>query len=300
MKWKRLINKILRLPVRLMIVLIMFCTIALIYIFVNGYEKHLFSCIIYVLSSYTLSVLVMWCIKVFPPCYRSIKKKLYEHQFSKRYFTDHKFKVHVKLYCLFIINLLYIGLNVVSGFLYHSAWFVILAFYYTLLAVMRFILVRFVNDTGIGNNRLMELKYSRLCGIILLFINLFLSGSVLMILYQNKGYEYNGILIYIMALYTIYITTVAVVELVKYRRLGSPVMSMTKIINMATALVSVLSLETAMFSEFGGEMTEKGKRIMIALTGAGVSIIIVTMSVYSIVKNSKEIKKIMENKAYGE
>ncbi|MBR6599099.1 MAG: hypothetical protein IKK88_02225, partial [Oscillospiraceae bacterium] len=198
------------------------------------------------------------------------------------------------------INLLYIGLNVVSGLLYHSAWFVILAFYYTLLAVMRFILVRFVNDTGIGNNRLMELKYSRLCGIILLFINLFLSGSVLMILYQNKGYEYNGILIYIMALYTFYITTVAVVELVKYRRLGSPVMSMTKIINMATALVSVLSLETAMFSEFGGEMTEKGKRIMIALTGAGVSIIIVTMSVYSIVKNSKEIKKIMENKAYGE
>ncbi len=36
------------------------------------------------------------------------------------------------------------------------------------------------------------------------------------------------------------------------------------------------------------------------LTGAGVSIVIVTMSVYSIVKNSKEIKKIMENDIYGE
>lgn len=36
------------------------------------------------------------------------------------------------------------------------------------------------------------------------------------------------------------------------------------------------------------------------LTGAGVSIIIVAMSVYSIVKNSKEIKQIMENKTYGE
>ena len=121
-----------------------------------------------------------------------------------------------------------------------------------------------------------------------------------MILYQDKGYEYHGILIYIMAMYTFYITTLAIINLVKYRKLGSPVMSMAKIINMAAALVSMLSLETAMFSEFGGEMSAENQRLFIALTGAGVSIIIVTMSVYSIVKNSKEIRKIMENNDYAE
>ena len=70
---------------------------------------------------------------------------------------------------------------------------------------------------------------------------------------------------------------------------------MAKIINMAAALVSMLSLETAMFSQFGTEMSPEDQRIMIMLTGAGVSVIIVTMSVYSIVKNTKEIKRIMEN-----
>lgn len=62
----------------------------------------------------------------------------------------------------------------------------------------------------------------------------------------------------------------------------------------------LLSLETAMFSQFGGDMAPENQRLMIILTGAGVSIIIVTMSVYSILKNSKEIKLITENKTYGE
>ena len=99
---------------------------------------------------------------------------------------------------------------------------------------------------------------------------------------------------------TFYVTTVAIVNLVKYRKLGSPVMSMTKIISMAAALVSMLSLETAMFSAFGEDMSPENQRLMIMLTGAGVSIIIVSMSVYSIVKNSKEIRKIMENNDYAE
>ena len=121
-----------------------------------------------------------------------------------------------------------------------------------------------------------------------------------MILFQDKGYRYSGILIYVMAAYTFYITVIAIINLVKYRKIGSPVMSMAKIINMAAALVSMLSLETAMFSEFNEEMSLENQNLMIMLTGAGVSVAVITMSVYSIVKNSREIKIIMENKCYGE
>ena len=66
---------------------------------------------------------------------------------------------------------------------------------------------------------------------------------------------------------------------------------MSKIISMAAALVSMLSLETAMFSQFGKEMSQWGQRLMIILTGAGVSAVIITMSLYSIIKNTKELKK---------
>ena len=41
---------------------------------------------------------------------------------------------------------------------------------------------------------------------------------------------------------------------------------------------------------------DEDKKLMIMLTGAGVSIVIITMSVYSIIKNTNEMKKITENK----
>ncbi len=299
MKWKNLI-KYLYPTLWAICLLVLICTAALVYTFIGGYEAHPAAYFTYVLSFYTLTAVVMRCIKVVPKQYRAAKKKIYDNPIGNRYFTDHKFKTHVTLYRNLAVNILYVGVNIASGFLYHTSWFFVLAFYYTILAVMRFLLVRFVNRTGIGNDRFSELRRSRLCGYILLTVNLALSGAVLMILYQNKGYEYHGILIYVMAAYTFYITTAAIVNLVKYRKLGSPVMSMTKIISMAAALVSMLSLETAMFSEFGKDMLPENQRLMIMLTGAGVSIIIVAMSVYSIVKNSKEIKKIMENDTYGE
>lgn len=299
MEWKKLI-KLLYPPVWATVLLVLICTAALVFTFVGGYEAHPFVYVTYVLSFYTLTVIVMKCIDFLPKHYKTVKEAVYSHPVGERLMTDMPFRTHVSLYGSLGINLLYVALNIVSGFLYNTAWFFVLAFYYTILAVMRFLLVRFANRIGIGKNRFKELRRSRLCGIILLTINLSLSGAVLMILYQDKGYEYHGILIYVMAAYSFYITTLAIVNLVKYKKLGSPVMSMAKIINMAAALVSMLSLETAMFSQFGGDMTLESQRLMIILTGAGVSIIIVTMSVYSIVKNSKEIKRITENKTYGE
>lgn len=298
MDWKKLI-KLLYPPVWLMIGSTLICTGALVYTFLGGYEMHPVAYLTYVMSFYTLTAIVMRCIKVIPKHYKSAKQRVYDNPVGERLMTDMPFRTHISLYGSLGINLLYVVLNVVSGFLYHTAWFFVLAFYYTILAVMRFLLVKFVNSIGIGNNRFKELGRSRLCGYILLTVNLALSGAVLMILYQNKGYEYDGILIYVMAAYTFYVTTLAIINLVKYRKLGSPVMSMAKIISMAAALVSMLSLETAMFSQFGKDMSTENQQLMIVLTGAGVSIVIVAMSVYSIVKNSIEIKKIMENKAYG-
>ena len=299
MEWKKLI-KYLYPPLWIIALLIPLCTAALVYTFIGGYEAHPVAYFTYVLSFYTLTAVVMRCIKVVPKQYRTAKEKVYSNPVGERFMTDMKFRTHVSLYGSLGVNLLYVTLNVVLGFLYLTAWFFVLAFYYTILAVMRFLLLRFVNRTGIGNDRFRELRRSRLCGYILLTVNLALSGAVLMILYQNKGYEYHGILIYVMAAYTFYITTLAIINLIKYRKLGSPVMSMTKIINMAAALVSILSLETAMFSQFGKDMSNENKQIFIMLTGAGVSIVIVTMSVYSIVKNSREIKRIMENDTYEE
>lgn len=206
--------------------------------------------------------------------------------------TDVVFKTHMSLYSSLIINLLYVAANTFWAIWYHTVWFGIFALYYSILAVMRFLLLRYVNRNKIGKKRFEELKRSRLCSVILLLINFVLSGAVLMILYQNRGFEYHGILIYVMAMYTFYITTMAIVNLIKYRKYESPIMSMTKVINFAAALVSMLSLETAMLAQFGSETSMESRQIMVMATGAGVSVIIVAMAIYMIVKANDEIKKI--------
>ena len=187
--------------------------------------------------------------------------------------------------------MLYVGINLWSWHMLGSYWFVVLAVYYVIMAAMRFLLVRYVRIQKIGTNILSEWKRSRICAYILLLINLSLSGAVLMILYQSKGYDYPGVLIYVMALYTFYATIHAILDIVKYRKLGSPVMSTAKIVSLSGALVSMLNLETAMFAQFGADMSMENQRIFIILTGAGVSIAIVTLSVILIVKATKAIRR---------
>ena len=77
-------------------------------------------------------------------------------------------------------------------------------------------------------------------------------------------------------------------------KLGSPVMSVSKIIKFAQALVSMLFLETAMFSQFGGEMAPEHQRLMIMLTGGGIAAIVVVMAVYVIVRSTTEIQKMKQ------
>ncbi len=290
--WKTTVKKLLYPPLWVMILLTVICTTALIYTFVKEYDTHPVAYVTYVLSFYTLSVIVLACIKTFPGYYKNAKKKVYDHPMSGRFMTDMPFRTHVTLYCSLGVNLLYVATNLFSGIWYRSVWFITLAVYYMILAIMRFLLVRFVNRIGIGADRIRELQRYRLCGIILMTLNLALSGVVVLVIKQNKGFEYAGVLIYVMAMYTFYVTTAAIFNIVKYRKLGSPVMSAAKVINLAAALVSMLSLETAMLSQFGSEENSPYfNQIMIGATGAGVSIIVLTMSVYMIVRSSKKIKK---------
>ena len=294
--WKKLAKKLMFPPVWVMIVLAVISVASLVLVFVRGMDSHPIAYFVYVIAFYTLSVICVFCVIVLPKQYKRIKKKIYDNSFGNRYMTDVAFRTHISLYTSLAVNLLYAGTNAVSGFLYRSAWFGILAGYYIILATMRFILLRYVKKNAIGTNMMGEWKRARVSASILTLINLALSGAILMMMYQNRGFEYHGMLIYVMAMYTFYITTLAIVNIVKYRKYNSPIMTTTKIITLAAALVSMLSLETAMLSEFGTETSLETKRILIAATGAGISIVVLGLSSYMIVRSTKEIDKLKRNK----
>lgn len=274
-----------------MAVLTVASAVLLTMVFVKHWDQQIIAYFVYVLAFYTLSVVTLFCVMVLPKQYGVFKQKIYDDPFGNRYMTDRVFRTRISLYMSLGISLLYVLINLWSWHWNHSWWFVVLAIYYAIMAVMRFLLVRYVRIRKIGTSILDEWKRSRLCAYILLLVNLSLSGAVLMILYQNRGYDYPGILIYVMAMYTFYSTTHAIVDMVKYRTLGSPVMSTAKIISLSAALVSMLNLETAMFAQFGADMPQKDQNLMIILTGAGISVTVVTLSVILIVSATKEIRR---------
>lgn len=296
MDWKKFAKRLLFPPIWLLLILIFISTAALIWVFMDGKQQTVTAYITYALSFYTLSVVCVFCGEVLPKQYGKIKKKIYNNPLGNRYMTDRVFRTMVSLSLALTVNLLYVGIHMWSWHFSRSWWFVVLAVYYVIMAVMRFLLVRYVHIRKIGTSMLAEWKRSRLCAYIMLLVNISLSGAVLMILYNDRGYYYPGIMIYMMAMYTFYSTIHAIVDIVKYRKLGSPILSTAKIVSLSAAFVSMLNLETAMFAQFGGEMTPQTQRIFIILTGAGVSMVVVTLSANLIIKATKEIRRLQYGK----
>ena len=282
-------------PIWLMLLLLTVSGIALPLVFLWGLTETLCAYIVYAAAFYTVCVTSVFCGTVLPGKYKAARKRMDAHPLGHRYMTDAAFKTHISLYASLTVNLFYVAVNVLSWFFHRSMWFVVLACYYGILAVMRFLLVRYVRIHRLGRNRLGELRRARLCSCILLLLNFVLAGAVMMILYQNKGFAPYGALIYAVAGCTFYITIHAAVDLIRYRKYRSPVMTVSKVIALSAALVSMLSLETAMLSRFGGDMAPESRWLMIALTGAGVSVAVIVMSVGMIVRAAKEIKEIEQN-----
>jgi hypothetical protein len=294
MDWKKTGKKLLFPPVWLMVILMFVSAVALAFVFFEGMEQSIPAYLIYALSFYTLCVFTVFCVMVLPKQYTAIRQRLYDDPLGNRLLTDRVFRTRLSLSMSLGISILYVGIHLWSWYAVGSYWFAVLAVYYGIMAVMRFLLVRYVRIQKIGTSILSEWRRARICAYILLLINLSLSGAVLMILYQHRGYDYPGMMIYVMALYTFYALTISIVDIVKYRKMGSPVMSTAKIVSLSAALVSLLNLETAMFTQFGADMSPEHQRIFIILTGAGVSITVVTLSVILIVNANKEIRRIKD------
>ncbi len=94
-----------------------------------------------------------------------------------------------------------------------------------------------------------------------------------------------------LAAYTFTAFSVAVVNIIKYRKYNSPVFSASKAISLASASVSMLTLTSTMLTTFGSGNDMEFRRLMTGLIGGAVSIFIITMAVYMIVQSTKKLKE---------
>ena len=287
-KLKRLIFKILFPHTAVILLLIPVSAVMLLYAFT---EKKLVSAVQYAaygLSAYTMTVL---CAKA-PVLYKKARAIKQENKYAVLYFSDAALRVKISLYGSFMIIVLYAVMQLGLGFINHSVWFYALAGYYLLLAAMRFLLLKNSRNESLGKNLYREYLNYRLCGIILLLMNITLSVIAFYIVSQNKGFTYHYIMTISMAAYTFTVFTTAVVNLIRYRKYNSPVISASKIINLVAAFVSMLSLETAMFTAFGEGNSPNFRKIMTACTGAAVCVIVLAMAIYMIDHSTKQLHQL--------
>lgn len=266
---------------------------SMVYVFGFGHASDWTAYLLYAVSAYSLTII---CARVFKLFQGGVRVRLYQNRYVHRYLTDIPFKLRVSLYLSLGFNLFYAAVNLGSGLYYRSVWFGTLAVYYILLSVMRFLLLRYVGQRGVGSRHSTEWNRYRVCGAILLPMNLALAGVIVLVLHENEGFEYPGTLIYAMALYTFCITITAAVNVVKYRKYDSPVLSGAKAVNLAAALVSMLALETAMLTRFdSGKNPENFSQMMVGFTGAIVCAIVGVMAVYMIVHATQRLKRMGDN-----
>lgn len=289
MDLKKLFKKILFPHIAIMIILVPIATVFLIGSMVFIGTESAIAIVSYVIAAYTLTV---WCFRI-PNVIKFFKEFKKENRYAQKWINDTRLRIKVSLYGSFVWNAVYGIFQLWLGFYHHTFWFFSFGIYYLCLAVMRFFLVRHTRKYAPGEKMMTELKKYRACGWIFLFMNLALALILFFMIYWNRSFTHHMITAIAMAAYTFSAFTLAIVNVIRYKKYNSPVFSASKAISFTAALVSMLTLESTMLTTFSDEtMTVFGQKMMLGATGGAILILIIATAIYMIVTGTKKIKNL--------
>lgn len=292
MNWEKIGKGLLVPHVAVLLVLLPAGVALLVYSMLNLKETEPIRITSYVLAFYTLTV---WCIRI-PTIIRWLKSIRTDNKYIQTWLNDPILRIKVSLTGNVLWNGAYAVLQLGLGIYHSSSWFYSLAAYYLLLAIMRFFLVRYSFCHRLGEKMRPELAKYRACGWVLLLMNLTLSAIMLYMIREQRFVRHHEITTIAMATYTFTTLTVAIINVIRYRRYNSPAMSASRAVSLAAACMSMLTLENTMLATFGGDgMTPEIQTLFLGLSGGAISIFIIAMAIYMIVQANRKIKY-MENK----
>ena len=292
MSWKKFCKVLLFPHFAVMILLLPVATVLLVGAMVFIGTETVIAYVSYVLAAYTLTV---WCVRI-PDLVRLIKRIKEQNKYARKWQEDARLRMNVSLYGTFAYNALYGIFQLWLGFYHGTFWFASLGAYYICLAVMRLFLLLHTRKYAPGERMRVELKKYRTTGWVFLVMNLALALIVFFMVYWNRTFQHHMITAIAMAAYTFFSFTMAIINVVKYRRLHSPVYSAAKAISFASACVSMLTLTSTMLTTFSdGTMDITSQKLMLGGVGAAVVAVVTTMAIYMIVRGTKKLKTEVSN-----
>jgi len=256
------------------------------YSFTALYDAHPVSIVAYGISFYAL---VLACVRI-PQIIARVHRFQKENPYYLRWREDARLRMNLTLYGAMGLNGAYAAFQFCLGLYHHSTWFYAMAGYYLLLAVMRWILARSLRDRAPGEDVRDEWKKCRLCGVLLLLMNIILLIFILYFVFRIRVFVHHEITTIAMAAHTFTSLALAIIHLVRARKSGSPVLAAARAISLAAAAVSVLVLENALLTAYGQENTAFFHQIMLGTSGAAVIFAVQGIALYMIKHAQRNLK----------
>ena len=230
---KMILKKLIYPPKWVLFTIVPISFATLIFIFAAEKTESMLARFVYGMSAYFLSVLIAAIsalakkIKLSMSNSRALKA-IVKSNFGGKYLNDLAFRGGFSIYQGVAVNFLYVIFRIGAGIRYHSVWFISMAAYYLVLGGLRANLVYHYKK----HEKNVEIRCYRQTAWLLFLLNIPMGGMIVLMVRTNSGFAYPGYIIYLSAIYTFYAMIISVINLVKFRRLGSPILSAAKVLNL--------------------------------------------------------------------
>lgn len=293
MGWARkLLQKLLHPPGWVLIFVPLLSFAALAAVFIRQCPENILVYLIYSLSAYSLTI---WLAALLGLTKRAksammgnkLMRKAAASPIMGRYFKDLAFRGSISIYQGIAVNLFYVAFRIMAAIRYASVWFLSMAVYYLVLGGLRAYLIVYYRR----RTPELERRCYHTTAWFLFLLNIPMGGMIVLMVRTDSGFSYPGYVIYLSALYTFYTMITSAINLIRFRRLGSPILSAAKVLHFVAAMMSILGLQTAMISRFS-ENGENYRRMMNAITGGFVYGIVILIAIYMLLHGRYLRKKV--------
>ena len=246
-------------------------------------EKNALHYILYALSAVGLGYFVYTVIVLVVPKIKACAIQLLQrNSFTDNILKSYGFRTLAFAAAGFIVNIAYAVLQAVVGIVARSVWNITIAVFYFVLIALKGIV--FFCDRKYKENTAKQIKTYRACGYMFDLLIAALAGIVILINKADMSYEYAGLMIYFVAVYTFCKIISSIVQFFKARKQDSLIVQAIRNINLVSAIYSVFVLQVSMIQAFG----DGNDPLSNSIAGGVVALLILLISIYMIVRSYKE------------
>lgn len=243
---------------------------------VLGEEDGVLAYVLFAAAALSLAYSVFTVVLFVPHWRHAIVTRMERHTFTYALLRDFGFRTLAHVALSFGVSVAYGGFHAWLGISNRSIWYGALAAYYIILALLRGAVLFF----GRRQEQQGTLAVYRICGILLIVLDVALSAAIAQMIFNEQGFVYYGWTVYAFAAYAFYKITMSVVNLIRAQQQDLAVRAVRNI-HLADAAVSVLALQTALLSTFGDGVNTS---FFNALTGTAVSLLTLGIGIFMIVR----------------